>query len=152
MPHEVKIVANDFLDLARRDGEILDPMKIQKLVYLAHGWHLALHGPALIKQQVEAWPYGPVIRTLYDEFKKYRASPITENARVPEDAASIDENAHRLIEAVWSKYRPYSAIQLSMFTHESGYAWDLTIKDHGPYSTIPNEVIRDEFVRRRQRK
>jgi uncharacterized phage-associated protein len=63
MPHEVKIVANDFLDLARRDGEILDPMKIQKLVYLAHGWHLALHGPALIKQQVEAWPYGPVIRT-----------------------------------------------------------------------------------------
>jgi uncharacterized phage-associated protein len=127
-------------------------MKIQKLVYLAHGWNLALNGPALIKQEVQAWPYGPVIRTLYDEFKRYRASPITEKARVPEDAASLDENAKRLIQAVWSKYRPYSAIQLSMFTHEPGYAWDLTIKDRGPYSIIPNEMIRDEFVRRRQRK
>jgi uncharacterized phage-associated protein len=152
MAYEVKVVANDFLDLARRDGEILDPMKIQKLVYLAHGWNLALHGDSLIKQNVEAWPYGPVIRSLYDEFKKYRASPIAEKASAPEGAETIGENPKRLIEAVWSKYRPYSAIQLSMFTHEPGYAWDLTIKDCGPYSTIPNDVIRDEFVRRRQRK
>jgi uncharacterized phage-associated protein len=152
MAYEVQAVANNFLDLAKRDGELLDPMKIQKLVYLAHGWSLALNGSALIKQEVEAWPYGPVIRTLYDEFKKYRASPIAEKAHVLEDATPLDENAKRLIEAVWSKYRPYSAIQLSMFTHEPGYAWDLTIKDRGPYSTIPNEMIRDEFVRRRQRK
>jgi uncharacterized phage-associated protein len=127
-------------------------MKIQKLVYLAHGWNLALHGSPLIKQDVEAWPYGPVIRSLYDQFKKYRASPITEKAYAPEGTEPLDGNAKRLVEAVWSKYRPYSAIQLSMFTHEPGYAWDLTIKDRGPYSTIPNEIIRDEFVRRRQRK
>ena len=152
MAYEVQVVANDFLDLARRDGEILDPMKIQKLVYLAHGWNLALHGPSLIKQDVEAWPYGPVIRNLYDEFKKYRASPITEKAHTPEGVEPIDANSKRLIEAVWSKYRPYSAIQLSMMTHEAGYAWDLTIKDRGPYSIIPNDIIRDEFMRRRLRK
>jgi uncharacterized phage-associated protein len=152
MAYEVQAVANELLDLARRDGEILDPMKIQKLVYLAHGWNLALHGSPLIKQDVEAWPYGPVIRSLYDQFKKYRASPITEKAYTPEGTEPLDGNAKRLVEAVWSKYRPYSAIQLSMFTHEPGYAWDLTIKDRGPYSTIPNEIIRDEFVRRRQRK
>ncbi len=152
MANEVQSVANDFLDLAKRDGEILDPMKIQKLVYLAHGWNLALNGLALINQEVQAWPYGPVIRTLYDEFKRYRASPIAEKARVPKGTVPLDESAKRLIQTVWSKYRPYSAIQLSMFTHEPGYAWDLTIKDRGPYSIIPNEMIRDEFVRRRQRK
>jgi uncharacterized phage-associated protein len=152
MAYAVQVVANDFLDLAKRDGEILDPMKIQKLVYLAHGWNLALHGSSLIKQEVEAWSYGPVIRRLYDEFKKYRASPITEKANVMKDVESPDENAKRLIEAVWSKYRPYSAIQLSMFTHEPGYAWDLTMKEFGPFSVIPNALIRDEFIRRKQKK
>jgi uncharacterized phage-associated protein len=146
------VVANGFLALARRDGEILDPMKIQKLVYLAHGWNLAFHGDPLIKQNVEAWRYGPVIPTLYHEFKKFRASPITENAPTPEDAEELSAGANALMEVVWGKYRPYSAIQLSMFTHEPGYAWDLTIKECGPYSIIRNELIRDEFQRRRQRK
>ncbi len=68
------------------------------------------------------------------------------------DVESPDENAKRLIEAVWSKYRPYSAIQLSMFTHEPGYAWDLTMKEFGPFSVIPNALIRDEFIRRKQKK
>lgn len=148
MAHDVRVIANSFLNLARSDGSVLDPMKIQKLVYLAHGWNLAFSGEPLITQQVEAWKYGPVIPVLYDEFKKFRASPITDNANAPTEKVAEDD----LIEAVWKRYSPLSAIQLSMITHEPGYAWDLTIKEKGPFSVIPNELIRDEFVRRRQRK
>jgi len=151
MSYAVQIVANEFLDLAKRDGELLDPMKIQKLVYLAHGWNLALRGEPLVRQEVEAWPYGPVISSLYQEFKKFRASPITERASSPK-GENLSDNPRRLIEAVWKRYRQFSSIQLSMLTHESGFAWDLTIKERGPFSVIPNELIRDEFVRRRQRK
>src|SRR5580698_3189897 len=107
MAHQVQLVANHFLDLGRRDKEPLDPMKIQKIIYVAHGWNLAFMGNPLVEQRVEAWPYGPVIAELYRDFKKFKALPIDEKARV------------------------------------SG-------GDPGPFSPIPNELIRDEFIRRKQ--
>jgi uncharacterized phage-associated protein len=150
MAYDVKTVANEFLRLAREGSTPLDPMKIQKLVYLAHGWNLALFGNSLISQDVEAWRYGPVIPVLYDEFKKFRASPITADAAATNEA--LNEQDCRFVSAVWQKYSNFSAVQLSMLTHEPGYAWDLTMRERGPFSTIPTELIRDEFLRRRQRK
>lgn len=107
MSYVVAVVANEYLDLAQRDGEFIDPMKIQKLVYLAHGWHLALAGPPLITENVEAWPYGPVIRDLYNEFRKFRASPIHGKASVSAQSPALDSYATRLIGGVWAKFRPF---------------------------------------------
>ena len=56
-------------------------MKMQKLVYLAHGWHLAIHDRPLISENFEAWPYGPVEEDLYHIFKPYRDAPITDYAK-----------------------------------------------------------------------
>jgi len=150
MAHEVQVIANNFLGLGKRDNEPLDPMKIQKLVYVAHGWNLAFTGSPLVRQAVQAWPYGPVIAELYRDFKKFKALPITENAPVLVKDVDLDAKEMAFLENVWSKYRHLSGIQLSRITHEPGYAWDLTIKSCGPYSTIPNELIRDEFIRRKQ--
>ena len=46
-------------------------MKVQKLVYFAHGWHLGITKKPLINEQVEAWPYGAVIPSLYDYLKQW---------------------------------------------------------------------------------
>jgi uncharacterized phage-associated protein len=56
MPFDSKAVANEFLKLAEQDGVKLSPMKLLKLVYFAHGWHLALKGEPLLNERVEAWP------------------------------------------------------------------------------------------------
>ena len=151
MPYDVRVVANKLLDFANRDGEFLDPMKIQKLVYVSHGWFLALFGEPLISQSVEAWKYGPVIPVLYDQFKSFRASPVTSKASAPNGAETLGVPQEQLLDAVWKKYRPLTAMQLSVLTHEPGYAWDLTMKETGPFSIIRNELIRDEFMRRKQR-
>ncbi len=128
MPYSAKTVANYFLELGRRDNVPIDPLKLQKLVYLAHGWSLVFLKRPLIHEPIEAWRYGPVVQSLYKEFKRFRASPITENANVSSSSETLDSESKALVDAVWEKYRSLSSIQLSTLTHEPGYAWDLTRK------------------------
>jgi hypothetical protein len=75
-PQDARAVANYFLDVAGKENRTIDPMGIQKLVYFAHGWNLAMYGRPLIVQNVEAWDYGPVIRDLYQDFKRFGNGPI----------------------------------------------------------------------------
>ncbi|MCB0375635.1 MAG: DUF4065 domain-containing protein, partial [Sinomicrobium sp.] len=69
------IVANYFLSKYGVDYHIT-PMKLVKLVYIAHGWHLGITDNALIDENPEAWKYGPVIPRIYHEFKKFGKNPI----------------------------------------------------------------------------
>lgn len=56
-----KIVANCLLQRDFEDGRAtISPMKLQKLVYLLHGWNLAIAEEPAIDSQFLAWPYGPV--------------------------------------------------------------------------------------------
>src|SRR3977135_2921517 len=81
MSFDAKAVANFFLDLAKAEGQPLTPMKLQKLVYYPHGWRLGIVGKALLNEQIEAWEFGPVIPSLYHEFKEFGDQPITRKAR-----------------------------------------------------------------------
>src|SRR5438093_7141533 len=80
MPYGAKAIANYFLELAEVKDQKIDPMKMQKLVYFAHGWCLALKEAPLITEKIEAWAYGPVIRTLYGAFKDLGSRDITHPA------------------------------------------------------------------------
>src|SRR5260370_13826868 len=152
--YSAKTIASYFLTLRLRDGVPTDPLKLQKLVYVAHGWSLVFLKRPLITEPIEAWRYGPVVPTLYREFKKFGASPITGNWQENGAAISLDEQTKSLLETVWEKYRSLSPIQLSVLTHEPGSAWDM-VRRGGEFSpwggpTIPNGLILDEFVRRQQ--
>ena len=149
---DAKAIANRFLDLAARDDEALTPMKLQKLVYFAHGWYLALKDKPLLSEQVQAWSYGPVIPSLYHEFKVYGNGPITNTARAwdGEEYSEIrlgDPEVKAILSRVWDVYERYTAIQLSKMTHQEGSPWDITWKQcQGRKRTpIPDDLIRDYF-------
>ncbi len=149
MSYLAATIANEFLRLGERDGIPIGPMKLQKLVYLAHGWHLAFLGTPLIHESIEAWKYGPVVPSLYRQFREFRSDPITRLADGPEMPLIVEDR--KLIEAVWDKYKNNTPLQLSMYTHEAGYAWDLARRGHeqdwnSPH--IPDYLILDEFRRR----
>jgi len=57
MPYSAAQIANEFIRRARQDGIVVDPLKLQKLVYLTHGWHLAFLGTPLINEDIQAWRY-----------------------------------------------------------------------------------------------
>lgn len=154
MAYEAKAVANYFLDLAEGSRATLSPMKIQKLVYFSHGWHLSIHnGQPLIDEAVQAWTYGPVIPSLYHEFKKYGNGPITSPALSMEVVGTQirfvkpgvgDEETMNLLANAWDVYGPMSAIQLSNLTHQPDSPW------HQVYSENPNRkglVIPDRLIK-----
>ena len=149
MPYTALDIANAFIRMGLRDGRPVDPMKVQKLVYLAHGFNLALLDKPLIRERIEAWPYGPVVPTLYYALKHYRSQSITEEIGTP---ANLDSTTHGLLSQVWEKYGRRNAIDLSVLTHEQGYAWDIARKGckQGSWSSpeITEDLIRDEFIRR----
>ena len=55
-------IADYFLFKAEQQGqERLSHMKLQKLLYYAHGLHLAVGRGPLFPEIIEAWTYGPVV-------------------------------------------------------------------------------------------
>jgi uncharacterized phage-associated protein len=153
MPYFAAQVANEFIRRAKSEGIVVDPLKLQKLVYLAHGWHLAFLDAPLIKEGVEAWRYGPVVPSLYRQFRHLGVSPITAEAPLPSsDIEQISQPSLDLINQVWQIYGRKSGLELSMLTHEPGYAWDIIRSarpDDWNSPSIPNDYIRDEFIRRK---
>lgn len=174
MSYEALAVANEFVALALAEEVDLTPMKLQKLVYYAHGWCLGLTGEPLLDEQIEAWQWGPVVKSLYSQFASYGNQPITElgqevsvdpeptatapirftwrTPRVTGDDLVSVEFTRSLIRKVWESYKKLSAIQLSKMTHAPRSPWDRVIQKHRtaiPKGTdIPEDWIREEFESR----
>ena len=62
-------LCNWFIQQANAKGLVLTPVKLNHLVILADWWHLHRTGGFLINERVEAWPSGPVLPSIYHEYK-----------------------------------------------------------------------------------
>lgn len=147
-------VANSFILRGREDGvHDIDPLKIQKLVYCMHGWHLATTGQPVVGDRFEAWPKGPVLSSLYQKFKRYRWNPITDFADdidpqsgeiVRHYVAPSDERFYEIFNAVWERYKNLSGTQLSALTHAPNTPWSRARAEGRQY--IPDDDIRMHFI------
>jgi uncharacterized phage-associated protein len=81
-------VANYFLSEALEAEVEVTQLKLNKLVYIAQGWYLAIKSMPLFNEKIEAWQHGPVIPSLYHEFKHFRKSPITSRSIAWDDLSS----------------------------------------------------------------
>jgi len=136
-------VANRFIELAKRDGIPLTNMQLQKLVYIAHGWSLALLGRGLIYDPVEAWQWGPVIPSLYHNLSKYGAGVV--DSTIPLDGQKLQPEEETLIESVWESYKQMSGFKLSTITHQDNTPWSRTVKTFGLRSIIPERYITEHY-------
>jgi uncharacterized phage-associated protein len=156
-PVSTKAIANAIWQICQEQGHgRVSPMKLQKLVYFAHGWHLAYTGLPLIPEEIEAWDYGPVIETLYRDLKHYGSGEIT--ALIPDvefhdmqlsmEYPNVEDSQLRaFLGNVVGVYGKFSPIQLSNMTHMPNTPW-ARVKSEFPWQrslTIPNELIKDHF-------
>ncbi|SFY16180.1 Panacea domain-containing protein [Azotobacter vinelandii] len=114
MPRSVD-VAEYFLLLEGDAGEISN-LKLQKLVYYAQGFSLALLGEPLFNERIEAWMHGPVVPDLYRRFSEFGSNPIPPSDSF--DPSVFTREQKRLIKEVFDVYGQYSAWKLRQLTHE----------------------------------
>lgn len=126
-------VANTFLMKAfqTKDDSLppITPLKLQKLLYFCYKKYYEDTDEALFSERFEAWPYGPVLRSIYDEFHAFHSDPITKFARNADSSVTLVDNTpaaeqvNIAIGFVWEKYKGYTGIELSNLTHREGTAW-----------------------------
>lgn len=138
-----KKVADYFLSLVDEEvGDSLSNLKLQKLVYYAQGFNLALNGRPLFEEDISAWEHGPVVPSLYRSFKQHGSEPVP----APEngiDRDSYPEEVRELLNEVFSVYGQFSASKLRNMTHgeppwQEAYAI-------GPRATISRDTMRQYF-------
>ncbi len=135
-------VANRFLWHARRDKSPIDPLKLNKLVILAHGWTLALDDRWLINEQIFAQNYGPMVISVFRAFAPHGMQPIRgyyEKWKRCKDVSGrvimrsirpdmrksslIDCRDRSIVQSTWEVYGKWTTTQLTNFSHEPGSPW-----------------------------
>jgi uncharacterized phage-associated protein len=91
----------------------VDSMSLEKLVYYAQSFHLALTDRELFPEHIAAWRQGPVVPPVWDRYRKYEANPI-----IPAGVGKrIDASLEDFLREVVIFFGNYTAIQLSNATH-----------------------------------
>ena len=143
-------IANYFLWRAWEEGVKITPMKLIKLVYIAYGWNLVMNSDNkyLFKEPILAWNHGPVIPSLYYEFREFGKNPIPKGnysavfndyeewelngkARKLESVPIISDSDTlilQILNAEWNHYKNFDGVELSKITHREGSPWNKAIK------------------------
>lgn len=138
-----KEVANYLLFKSNSKGESNDTsnLKLQKLLYYCQGFHLAIKGTALFSDKILHWDHGPVVESLYHEFKTNGANPIEYKSEWKFD--NITANQKEVIDEVFGVYDQFSAWQLRNMSHNES-PW----KDTQDCEEIPINSMKTFFLTR----
>lgn len=115
--HSCFDVAKYFLAQSSEDaGDLISNLKLQKLVYYAQGFCLALNGRPFFNEKIEAWLHGPVIPELYHQYKECGSGHISHPDEFDLDIFTPEER--ELLDEVYEFYGQYSAWRLRQLTHD----------------------------------
>ncbi|MBR3002598.1 MAG: DUF4065 domain-containing protein [Clostridia bacterium] len=168
---------DDFIDLIMKDRELsaidiakyilsttkCTQIKLQKMVYYCYAEYLCKYGKKLFKENILAYKYGPVVKSVLDQYSKYKYEMIDETYTNDIESKNIKElparsriffakdgiNKAICIDETISKYKTLSASKLVELTHRENTPWskchseniineidDSTIKEYHTNETI----------------
>ncbi|MEJ1390058.1 MAG: DUF4065 domain-containing protein [Candidatus Sedimenticola sp. (ex Thyasira tokunagai)] len=138
--HTCHDIADYFLSLVKEDeGDLVSNLKLQKLVYYAQGFSLAMNDKPLFEEPIEAWQHGPVCVELYHRFKDYGGGAIPP---VQVDLSEYDDDTQELLNEVNRIFGQFSAWKLRNLTHEEPTWLNAYEK---PDDTITQKAMKDYF-------
>jgi uncharacterized phage-associated protein len=113
-PATIDQIADYIIDFAHESGAFISNLKLQKLVYYAQAWHLALKERPLFDGEFEAWVHGPVNPALYQRFKVYSYNSIGKDVVKP----ALDPETETFMQDLLAEYFELDAYELERLTHQ----------------------------------
>ena len=143
-PRTAHRIADYLIWLAHEHGSFISNLKLQKLLYYAQAWHLAVFDRPLFEEKLEAWVHGPVVPSVYRRFRSYRFRNIDEEIEAPGLPARTVQFLHELA----GEYLGIDAYALELMTHRED-PWLKARGDLEPHqasrATISEEDMRAYF-------
>jgi len=126
--YEARKICN--LLLSRYDARAFEitNLRINKLLFFIHAESLATKPNGLVRNHFEAWQFGPVVRPVFESFKRHGDQPISALAtyldyatgkEAPISFADIDPFDQELITEAFSRYSRFTTSQLVSLSHET---------------------------------
>lgn len=143
----VSDVANFFIVFSKEKmidkgiSEGITNLKLQKLLYFAQAAHLAIYNKELFEEEIEAWEYGPVVKSVYHFYKAYNNKPLPIDNNF--DFKKFDSETRDFLKAVWDMLGKYSATELVSITHKHD-PWKNTFKK-GENHIIDKKLLREYY-------
>lgn len=137
--HTAKDVAKYIIHKCTSENKPISNLQLQKILYYVQAVFLKERSCALFSDEIEAWQFGPVVRSVYRAYCGYGAAAIYER-KEPEKPFSADEM--ELIDKVVREKMSKKPWDLVNETHAVGKPWDLVYRDGlGKMQVIPKDVI-----------
>jgi uncharacterized phage-associated protein len=141
-------IAEYFIAFSNTVNTSITNLKLQKLVYYAQAWHLALFNRPLFQGNFQAWTHGPVLPTLYYRYKEFSGRPI----ELPElDEEHLDQLEQKFgtdltdfLEEIISKYYGFTAVQLESLSH-SEQPW-VSARNGLIDKSVSNNIINNKDI------
>lgn len=140
-----KNVASYFIEKSSKldEDNDLTNLKLQKILYYTQVESLKKSGEVAFNDTIEAWQYGPVVRSVYDWLKG--CGPYTISSfDIDSDDYSLETDTKTLLDNVWTKYSKYSASYLVKKTHDGKLSpWESIYNSgKGCYDEIPVDLMK----------
>lgn len=137
--------------LCERSDWMLTNLELQKILYLSQMVYMGQHeGDRLMNATFEAWDYGPVIPSVYNQVRSFGAGPIKD---VFYNASPImDEERRNLLDDAYDHLSKVTAGQLVSITHWKYGAWAKTYVPGSRGVVIPDDAIYAEARERDRRR
>lgn len=146
MAYDPRAIANEFIKLA--GNRPMSQMQMQKLVYIAHGWNLAINDAPLVDGRIEAWDGGPVMRSIWNHIRDFGRNAdglFGKSAKEPY-SAELTDGEKGLFQQVWNRYGGYTGVELSEMTHQEGTPWSNAYFGRGRNAPLLNSDIKQHFT------
>lgn len=126
----------------------LNVLKLQKLLYYAQAWNLALYEKPLFPGCFEAWVHGPVHRPTYERFRDTKmlySAVVLSDRRPGFEEESLDKDDRNHLAAVLEVYGGFTDTQLESLTHEEA-PW-VQARAGLPSDAPGRAIISDDLMR-----
>lgn len=136
-------VADYFVWISNKEGKPVTNKKLQKLIYYAQAWSLALSNKKIFDDKIEAWVHGPAVRSVYVQYKKFGFSPINE-APAEKKIEKLPQDVQNFLKDVWTVYGKFDAEYLELLSH-SEMPWQKARENIEPNIGSENEISIDDM-------